>query len=425
MGNGSRVLVITHSYPRHERDCELTWMRELHRRMRLRGHKIKVLTPAFKGSRSHVLDGIEVTRFRFAPSWLEILSHNDANSGLSRLLKSLLMIPFLLIGSLVAAWTVWTQKFDVIHVHWPMQNGLIGHIASLLSGKPLVMMTHGQEQSMIQNSSWMGPILKQSLRHADLLISNNSQRAHSLGEAVDRLCYVLPYGSHVEQVRAEKKATEEVSQILVTGQLDDQNDVRSLLEAAPKILRKHNAKFIIAGEGSQRTLLESLRNKLRLENSVDFIGQVPKERLRTEYANCDIWVNSAFIESTKNTDNPTEAAIEAYNNCKPVIANSKGDLADTVVDGETGYLVPDHDAEALATAIDDLLSSPEKREKFGKAGFVFAQSTFSWPRVVRDLELLYEEALGYDASLQFPVRSKSDSKGSKDQMAGTKVSSVA
>ena len=62
-----KVLVITSTYPRYEADYAVPWMRETHRRLSAQGHEITVLAPSFKGLKSHLMDGIEVVRFRYAP----------------------------------------------------------------------------------------------------------------------------------------------------------------------------------------------------------------------------------------------------------------------------------------------------------------------------------------------------------------------
>ena len=55
-------------------------------------------------------------------------------------------------------------------------------------------------------------------------------------------------------------------------------------------------------------------------------------------------------------------------------------------------MVPQKDPVALAAAICDLLVDPEKCRKFGRAGFEFAKETFSWKRIVGELERLYATA---------------------------------
>jgi glycosyltransferase involved in cell wall biosynthesis len=57
--------------------------------------------------------------------------------------------------------------------------------------------------------------------------------------------------------------------------------------------------------------------------------------------------------------------IEAGLAGKPVVASYVGGITETVLDGETGLLVPPEDADALANALITLLSQPERAAKMG------------------------------------------------------------
>jgi glycosyltransferase involved in cell wall biosynthesis len=84
--------------------------------------------------------------------------------------------------------------------------------------------------------------------------------------------------------------------------------------------------------------------------------------------------------------------IEAMEAGRPVVASRIGGLADIVLDGETGFLVPPGDAEALRHAIARLLAEPELRERMGKAAKQRA-SEFKADRIVPRIERIYMQLL--------------------------------
>jgi len=392
MSGKQRVLVITSTYPRHEQDYAVPWMREIHRQMTERGHQITVLAPSYKGLKSHVLDGVEVRRFRYAPASIERLTHEEgASYKIRKAYMQLLAIPYILLGCLAAAWLASTRKFDVIHVHWPFPHGMMGQVARFFSGAPLVVMSHGAEFSLARRKKWVRPFLRQSLRSADLLISNSSDTARMVTECSDRTCHVLPYGTTVRAANVEPPRNA-VPRVLFTGRLIERKGLEYLLLAVPRILAVQQAQFIISGDGDQRQKLERLHRELDLGDSVKFLGFVSNEQLGREYAQCDIWVNPAIIDSWGDAEGLGVGAIEAYSYYKPVVAGNVGGIPDAVIDGVTGRLVPEKDPRALADAICELLADPAKRERMGRAGFDFVQQAFSWERIVTDLELLYLQA---------------------------------
>ena len=175
-----------------------------------------------------------------------------------------------------------------------------------------------------------------------------------------------------------------------------------MLEAVPTILASHDVQFIITGNGDQRERLVSLRDQLGLQDSVAFAGFLSKEDLQDEYSMCDIWVNPGIYDSWGDAEGLGVGSIEAYSYSKPVIASAVGGIPDTVVHGETGYLVPEKDSATLAKAICDLLADPDKARRFGKNGYQFASKTFSWDTIIPRMEFLYRQVAAPNPSGEFP-----------------------
>lgn len=385
----NKILVITSTYPRHDEDYAVPWMRESHRRLADRGHDITVLAPSYKGLKSHELDGIEVVRYRYAPSAVETLTHEEgATYRVRKAWVQLLAIPYIILGCLAAARLSWSNKYDIVHVHWPFPHGMMGQVARFVCGGRLVIMSHGAEFALARRKKWIIPFLRQSLRAADMRIANSNSTADSVRECCERPCRVLPYGTTVSEAKSIADENT-VPRVLFTGRLIERKGLEYLLKAVPKILEKHDAQFIITGDGDQREKLEQLHQELELGDAVEFLGFVSTERLCEEYAKCDVWVNPGIVDSWGDAEGLGIGSIEAYSYFRPVVASNVGGIPDTVIDGKTGYLVPQKDSDALADAIGDLLADPAKRKRFGKAGFKFVQRTFSWSQIISDLEEFY------------------------------------
>ncbi len=73
----------------------------------------------------------------------------------------------------------------------------------------------------------------------------------------------------------------------------------------------------------------------------------------------------------------------------PVIASAVGGMLDTVVDGETGTLVPARDIDALTTAIGQLLDDPDRGAAYGAAGRARAVARYAWDRIASDSARVY------------------------------------
>jgi glycosyltransferase involved in cell wall biosynthesis len=85
------------------------------------------------------------------------------------------------------------------------------------------------------------------------------------------------------------------------------------------------------------------------------------------------------------------SVLEAMATGLPVVATDVGDVGRSVVDGVTGRVVPVRDPEALADALEPLLTDPELRRRMGKAGLERVCEMFSSEVTADRVSAVYEE----------------------------------
>ena len=398
-----KILVIGSTYPRHEEDYAVPWMREAHAQLTKRGHNVTVLAPSYKGLKDHWIDGVPVKRFRYAPKSIEKLTHEEgAPNKIHNPLIQLLAIPYVILGCLAAFRLALREQFDVVHVHWPFPHGPMGWIASRVSRAPLVVMSHGAEFALARRKKWVRPILRAALRSADLLFANSNDTAAKIQAMSGRSATVLPYGSTVKPKHIEVEKNER-PRVLFTGRLIERKGVEYLLQAVPQILEQRDVDVVITGSGDQREFLEQTSHDLKVSDRVQFLGFVSNERLNEEYARCDVWVNPSVVDSRGDTEGLGVGSIEAYAHRKPVVASAVGGIPDTVEHGKTGYLVPEKDSQAIAQSVLELVVDPKKAERFGDAGLKFAQRKFNWERITERTIREYQRLRKFDSQEQETV----------------------
>ncbi|HZD85739.1 MAG TPA: glycosyltransferase family 4 protein [Gemmatimonadaceae bacterium] len=133
----------------------------------------------------------------------------------------------------------------------------------------------------------------------------------------------------------------------------------------------------IAGTGDYRAGLEGLVNSLGLGDRVKFLGFISEEAklhlLRRAWA--------STLASPKEGWGISN--LEAAACGTPVIAANSPGIRESVIDGETGFLVPPNDAQAMTAAMRGLLQSPDLLDVLGGAARRFAE-TFTWDRAAND-----------------------------------------
>src|SRR5262245_36413206 len=264
-GRPLNVLMIGSTYPRHEDDYAVPWLREAIRRLTGRGHKVTVLAPSYRGLADHTVDGVPVRRFRYFPKRWESLTHEQgAPNRIRNRWLQLLGAPYVAMGSLAAARLAARGRFDVIHSHWPFPHGALAAAARLAGGAPVVANSHGAEFALARRKPWVRPLLRQALRGSDALISNSTHTAEEVRAISGLGSRVIPYGITVN-ARPTPPPCNPVPRILFTGRLIQRKGVRYLIEAMPLILAQRPAILQITGDGDQRAELERLTRSLGLE----------------------------------------------------------------------------------------------------------------------------------------------------------------
>lgn len=133
-----------------------------------------------------------------------------------------------------------------------------------------------------------------------------------------------------------------------------------------------------------------LKSKLTPEvaKKVTFTGFVPRLDLVDRFYDADIFVFPPIWDEGFGLP-PVEAMAAGA----PVVGTRSGALSETVVDGETGFLVEKNDPKALAQQILRLLTDDDLREKMGRAARRRALSTFTWEVAASRVTGLYRRLL--------------------------------
>lgn len=160
------------------------------------------------------------------------------------------------------------------------------------------------------------------------------------------------------------------------GRLKRYKGVNLILQALAKV-DIPTARLEIAGAGDFRDELENLTDKLNLRDRVRFLGYISPEEKRDLLRRSWATVFASPKEGWGLTN------LEAQACGTPAIASDSPGLRESLINGETGFLVPHADTVALADAIKKVATSSDIVEKFGSAGRRFAER-FTWGRAATE-----------------------------------------
>ena len=388
-----KVLVIGSVYPRFHEDAEVPWLRTSIAHLKKAGLGIQVLAPAYKGLRTHEIDGVKVNRFRYAPASWEILTHEEGapSKMASRPWLQLLAIPYIISGFFKCIGICRKFRPDVIHAHWPFPHAYIALGAAKLFKIPLVLNFHGAELLLIRKKKWVKPLLKFAIGQAQAVFANSSFTAGKIKALRNVDVEWSPYGTTLESgsTSAGNGGTSAIVphpvngkfKILFVGRHIERKGICYLIEAA-KHLPRDQFEIRIVGVGDLTDKLKAQAAEIADAAEIIFTGKLSPEELANEYRTANVFTLPAIVDSKGDTEGLGVVLIEAMELGLPVVASNVGGIPDVVVDGVSGILVPEKDPEALAGAYRRLAAEPELVKQLLEGAQKRIAECFSWDKIV-------------------------------------------
>jgi len=206
-----------------------------------------------------------------------------------------------------------------------------------------------------------------------------------LRSGIDPSLYGAPPGAR-ERLRAAIGAAKEDVVVGSIANFKPQKGPLDLVEAARLAhSRDRRLRFVIAGDGELRPAVERAIAGADLGGAVHVLGW--RDDIPELLAAMDIFVLTSLFEGLPRV------VLQAMAASVPVVATDTGGVAEVVVDGTTGLLVPPGNPAAAADAIVGLAGDASARRRLAQAARLRLGDEFDIRRMVLDLEDLYDDVL--------------------------------
>lgn len=391
-----KVLVIGSVYPRFHEDAEVPWLRTSVAHLKKAGVDIQVLAPAYKGLKSHEIDGVKVNRFRYAPANLEMLTHEEGapSKMASKPWLQLLAIPYIISGFFKCLAICRQWRPDVIHAHWPFPHAYIALGAAKLFRIPLVLNFHGAELLLIRKKKWIRPLLKFAIGQAKAVFANSSFTAQKIKAIRDVNVEWSPYGTTLSATNSQAAhPVTDKFKILFVGRHIERKGITYLIESA-KYLPASKFEIRIVGVGDLTEKLKAQAAQLSEQATpVIFTGKLSPAELEHEYKTANVFVLPAIVDSKGDTEGLGVVLIEAMELGLPIVASNVGGIPDVVVNGQSGILVPEKDPQALANAFKSLEAEPALIADLLKGARKRIADCFTWDGIIECQIAVYNKVI--------------------------------
>jgi glycosyltransferase involved in cell wall biosynthesis len=389
-----KIGVITSVYPEFKGDPHGIFVHRLMREICRQGHEVHVLAPFSGDKTDYILDGVNIKKFNyFYPKRFQKLC---GRSGMIDNIKEGIFVKIQFLSFIIfnAYNSQKLRDMDVIHVQWPIPNGLGALFLKIFNNIPFINTIHGEEVYLSKRYHTTFA-LKILVRNSFKTITNSSQTLKvSLknGLKKDKL-EIIPFGVDTNIFRPYNGLKDETMfQILSIGYLIERKGFEYLIKSIKEVLKiQDNVKLKIVGTGPLENQIRTQIKELKLERNIEIIGNVSDEELLNLYNSSDIFVLPSVVDSQGNTEGLGVVLLEAMA-CKiPVIASNIGGIPDIVHDKVNGILVPQKDVLELSNAINELIKHEEYRKSLALNGYEMVKGHFSWEQIAKDYIEIYKE----------------------------------
>jgi len=293
------------------------------------------------------------------------------------------------------------RHLQVLHVHYAIPFApaamLARQIAADLDLK-VVTTLHGTDVTLVGQNPIFAPITKVAISASDAVtavsrwLRDETVRAFGCQRDIDVIHnFVDPrrYEARDALCVPPRSCAEQVTLVHISN-FRPVKRVGDVIEVFARVHRRMRARLLLVGDGPDVSLAFRRANELGVAEDVIFVGVV--DAVEPLLAASDLLLLPSESESFGLV------ALEASAAGVPVIGSDTGGLPEVVVHGETGFLAPMGDVDAMASHAIAVLENPELRRRMGQAARRRAFQEFPADKMVPQYEAVYERVLAEESA---------------------------
>jgi colanic acid/amylovoran biosynthesis glycosyltransferase len=233
---------------------------------------------------------------------------------------------------------------------------------------------------LFANGDLFLPISEQTKQKLQMLGCDPKKTAiHRMGVRMERFEYTPR-----EIIKGEPTT------ILTIGRLVEKKGHEYAIRAFAKVAAtRKGIRYLIVGDGPQRSLLETLAAELGVKDRIEFLGEINQDEAAELYRKSHIFLLPSVTAADGDQEGVPVVLMEAQATGLPVISTKHAGIPEVVEDGKTGYLVEEKDIDALAEKLEYLLEHPEQWPKMGEAGRKLVEEKYDSKKLNKELAGIY------------------------------------
>lgn len=287
------------------------------------------------------------------------------------------------------------NKIELLHIHFGTYAVYFKDICVELD-IPFVVTFHGFDitSAVDRWSSYAKELtsLFSSAAFAFVISEDMKTRLISLGcpEIKIKVSYL---GVPTDNFTPINRSGRDTLTFLHAGRLTEKKGVVDLVKSfATAFKGQKNVRLTIAGSGEEEQSILGAITKNEIAGQVSMLGNLSQSDLKAAYEDADVFVLNSRVDSNGTKEGLPIGILEASSAGLPVISTLHAGIPESIINGETGILVPERNNEDLVDALKKM-QDEGLREAFGKDGRLYMEEKFSLKKCNQILFEYYKEAV--------------------------------
>jgi len=261
-----------------------------------------------------------------------------------------------------------------LHAHFLHTPASVTRYAAMMRGLPWSGSAHAKD-------IWTSPQweLREKLASCDWLVTCTATNRDYLAtlapdERVELVYHGLDLQRFVQQQQPTARRPRDGSDrddpvvLMSVGRLVEKKGTDILLQALAMLPSELHWRLVHVGGGPLRHTLQGQAEASGLDSRIRWCGALAQDQVIALYRNADLFALASRIAENGDRDGLPNVLMEAQSQGVACVASDVSAIHELIDDGATGLLVPPQDPQALATALESLIRSPERRRVMGQAG---------------------------------------------------------
>ena len=288
------------------------------------------------------------------------------------------------------------STYDVIHCHFGTAGIFGQHLREIgIIKGPLLTTFHGSDIGSYVALNGPGVYKHLFCRGEFITCSSNFIRGRLVSAGCDPAkIFLFKLGTDLTKFDFLERriGSDGIIRLITVARLVEKKGLEYSIRAVASLVRQFpKLDYTIVGDGYLREDLSLLIEQLNLQEHVRLVGWKTQEEIRQLFAESHIFVLASVLSSDGDFEGQGLVLQEAQAMGLPVICTNHNGFPDSIVNGQTGFLVPERDADALSLKLADLIGQPDLWCSIGKKGRAFVEAEFDLSKRNDALVELYRD----------------------------------